>query len=508
MLHAAVAAGADAVYLGMGEFNARRNADNFDEHTLAEACDYAHLRGVRIYVAMNTIVLPGELESAVDQAKLCWRIGADAFIVQDIGLLTAIRKALPDAPIHISTQMSIHSQDGILAAAALGAKRVTLARELSLEEISHLHGIAHPLGMELEAFAHGALCVCYSGQCLMSSMIGGRSANRGLCAQACRLPYELVDMRDPDKKLKSPGPHLLSPKDLCTVDMVASLMKAGVSSLKIEGRMKSPEYVHTVVSVYRKAIDDLKAPQEARTRLESVFSRGFTTAYAEGARGNEIMSYQRPNNRGQLVGRVKQVRDDAIQLSTEMQLAEGDLLEAWTSRSNVTFPVPSSFAQKGKTVTMPIDGDAVKNAHHIHPNDRVFRVRSVESSFKDDPREPRIPVEGKATLKIGEPLKIEMHVATSGQSASSQRDAACHAALKCRAMAQGEIIESARTKPVTRDDVYDHVNRLGNTPFVLTDFDVELDENVGIGFSQIHRVRAQALDNLEQTILESYECSR
>ncbi len=537
MLHAAASAGADAVYLGMGSFNARRNADNFDYATFEAACDYAHLRGINIYVAMNTIILPHELDEAVSCAKQCHRLGADAFIVQDVGLLSALQRAIPGVRIHASTQMSIHNADGILACAQLGCSRVTLARELSLPEISHLCDVATQVGVEVETFAHGALCVCYSGQCLMSSLIGGRSANRGLCAQACRLPYELKDMRDPGKALKSPGPHLLSPKDLCTIDAVGELAAAGVASLKIEGRMKSSEYVYTTVEVYREALEKLRgalasesdksgglaasqAPDsrerqggaKAKKRLESVFSRGFTEAYLTGERGNDIMSYQRPNNRGQFIGRVRQVRGKDVLVNTEFDLIEGDVIEVWTSRSNIALPVGADAERRGKAMAVPL-GDAFAKKHkgqgardasrdigHIHEGDRVFRVRSAEASYQDDDREPRVPIEGTATLRLGDPLKISFSLADDG-SPVARRLASQAGSRDIKAWAEGLPIEAARTKAVSADEVVEHVDRLGQTPFALTRFDVEIDAGVGIGFSQIHRVRTEALGRLEDEIL-------
>ena len=253
-LRAAVRGGADAVYLGLDSFNARRGADNFTLETLADACAYAHLRGVRVYVTFNTAVLPSEVARALETVRQAYRAGADAFIVQDIGIASEISRALPEARLHISTQMNTHNAAGIEAAARLGAQRVTLARELSVLEIAHLAEVADGYGMEVESFAHGALCVCYSGQCFMSSLIGGRSANRGLCAQACRLPYTLhnVALR---KNLPAPGEHLLSPQDLCAIDLLPELVEAGVTSFKIEGRMKSPEYVFAVTQTYRAVLD-------------------------------------------------------------------------------------------------------------------------------------------------------------------------------------------------------------------------------------------------------------
>ena len=261
-LRAAVRGGADAVYLGLDSFNARRGADNFTLETLADACAYAHLRGVRVYVTFNTAVLPSEVARALETVRQAYRAGADAFIVQDIGIASEISRALPEARLHISTQMNTHNAAGIEAAAKLGAQRVTLARELSVLEIAHLAEVADGYGMEVESFAHGALCVCYSGQCFMSSLIGGRSANRGLCAQACRLPYTLhnVALR---KNLPAPGEHLLSPQDLCAIDLLPELVEAGVTSFKIEGRMKSPEYVFAVTQTYRAVLDRTLAERAA-----------------------------------------------------------------------------------------------------------------------------------------------------------------------------------------------------------------------------------------------------
>lgn len=516
MLHAVVAAGADAAYLGMGELNARRGADNFDDDAFAEACDYAHLRGVRLYVAMNTIVLPEEMPRALKTARRCLDAGADAFIVQDVGLAVALAQTLPQASLHASTQMSVHSKDGISALAELGFDRVTLARELSLDEIRALCDHAASLGMEVETFAHGALCVCYSGQCLMSSLIGGRSANRGLCAQACRLPYRLVSLRDPDRRLKAPGEHLLSPKDLCLVDDVPWLAQAQVASLKIEGRMKSPEYAHTVVGVYREAIDtavrgDDVAPEVRegfRSRLGSVFSRGFTSAYFDGERGNDVMSYQRPNNRGQFVGRVKDAGEGFVEIACEKPLADGDLLEVWTRRGNFTIKVQDAVKVSGKTVRLVVPeqegSQEGRRGAVARANDRVFRVRSAEAACEDDPREPRIPVAGSVTLRIGQPLQVSFRVADDG-SAVARRLFDRLDGCPCEVSFQGDTVEAARTRAVTPDDVSGHIDRLGQTPYRLVDLQVQLDEGVGIGFSVLHHIRSDALDALTDNILKRLE---
>ncbi len=544
-LFAAVSAGADAVYLGLEEFNARRNADNFTIETLREACDYAHLRGVKVYVTLNTVILPHELQSALDVAREAYLAGADAFIVQDIGLCAQLSHVLPEARIHASTQMNIHSAAGIEAAVQLGASRITCARELSLEEVAHLSAVASELGAEIEVFAHGALCVCYSGQCLMSSLIGGRSANRGMCAQACRLPYVLKDVDNPTRELRSPGPHVLSPKDLCTIDLLPELIDANVASLKIEGRMKSPEYVHSTVSAYRAVLDrageagEQSEPEgegapacvrarptdEERAQLSAVFSRGFTQAYLSGERNAEIMSFQRPNNRGQAIGRVKSLRDGVLTCSVSEQLVPGDVLEVWTSKGNKTVKVEKPCMTASKTASLEVDEDA----RGIRPNDRVFRVRSADASFTGDAAHPKIPIIGWARLRQNEPLEVsfrlptmaefEEHVAFGrvsflGQSGQCPAEAS-RAILRrlSRSFAgdlpsvvtTGQDVEAARTKALEAPEVIEHINRLGQTPFALLNLTIDLEEGVGLGFSQLHRIRASALAALEEGILAPFK---
>ena len=507
-LHAAVAGGADAVYLGLEAFNARRGADNFTLETLREACDFAHLRGVSIYVTMNTIILPDEVGEALECVRQAYRAGADGFIVQDIGLAAEISRTLPEASLHLSTQMSTHNLAGVRAAARLGAERITLAREMSLDEIALLCAAAAEEGMEVEVFAHGALCVCYSGQCFMSSMIGGRSANRGMCAQACRLPYELQN-KALQKSLPSPGDHLLSPQDLCTVDRVDDLVAAGVASLKIEGRMKSPEYVFAVTSVYRKALDAALAKENAaitdadRDRLADAFSRGFTTAYLDGKRGNDIMSYQRPNNRGLFLGRVDEVRDGAAYLKSAHALTEGDVLEFWTRKGNGTLTLGPVRTDKKGRYHLPLEG----RTRTVKTGDRVFRVRSAEAAFEDDAREPRVPLVGTATLHIGEPLRMEFHPAAEADIEGAPRTTLAVARRLQAAfpdgvsgVAEGAPVEAARTRAVSFDDVAAHIDRLGNTPYQLVNLTIDMDDGVGIGFSALHGVRAAALDVLTEAL--------
>lgn len=503
-LHAAVKAGADAVYLGAGHFNARRGADNFSLENLAEACDYAHLRGVKIYLTLNTVVLPSELPDALELARQAYRCGVDAFIVQDIGISIELSRIMPDVEVHVSTQMNIHDEDGLRAAAALGATRVTLARELSLAEIARLHELAEELGVELESFAHGALCVCYSGQCFMSSLVGGRSANRGRCAQACRLPYELHN-RALRKTLDAPGEHLLSPKDLCTANLIPELLHAGVASLKIEGRMKSPEYVQAVVGVYRAVIDrveaaidrdgidsvvasdapELRASEEEMNVLSEAFSRGFTTAYLKGKRGNEIMSYGRPNNRGVFVGRVAKVREGLVFIDPETELHVGDLIEFWTNRGHFVHTIGEFKTDRAGRVFFPVE-------RAVGKGDRVFRVRNAEAAFVDDDKLPSVAVCARAELRIGQPALLTFTVAAGDASVT----------------VEGPEVEAARTKAITEEEVREHIDRMGTTPFYLSSLEIDLDEGVGMGFSMLHKLRACAAEELQETILAHYHARK
>ena len=336
-------------------------------------------------------------------------------------------------------------------------------------------------------FVHGALCICQSGQCLLSSLIGGRSANRGLCAQPCRLPYRLVDADG--RKLADEGQYLLSPRDLCGIEMIDRLIEADVASLKIEGRMKSPEYVSTVTAIYREAIDrawedvaSYEVEPDAKDTLAEAFNRGFTQGYLAGERGNDMMGYRRPNNRGVAVGRVTGYSAGKVKLAASADIAVGDLLEFWTSKGRVTYTVESSDTLKGETKYLGV-------REPVSVGDRVFRVRSAKLAADAQERTEagmKIPVSIDVHMRKGEPLEITVH------------DGAGH-----EARAFGPIVEEARTKAVTREDVIDHVGRLGATPFSCASWDIMLDEGVGIGFSTLHKTRTAALEAFEETLLEA-----
>ena len=292
-LIAAIQAGADAVYIGGSRFGARAYANNLDEEQMLKAIDYVHLHGKKIYMTVNTLLKDSEMDELYDYLLPYYKHGLDAVIVQDVGVFEFVKYNFPEMPIHISTQMTITNEAGASYFKRLGAERVVPARELSLAEIKKMK---QETQMEIECFVHGALCYCYSGQCLMSSMIGGRSGNRGQCAQPCRLPYSVNNGKSQD---------ILSLKDLCTIDMIPELIEAGIDSFKIEGRMKQPEYVFTVVSMYRKYADlyfavgkeKYKVSQEDKKKLQNVYKRrGYCEGYYKRHNGKNMISFKRPED--------------------------------------------------------------------------------------------------------------------------------------------------------------------------------------------------------------------
>src|SRR5688572_26266164 len=344
---AAVENGADAIYFGLERFNARMRAKNFTQADLPALMEFLHRRGVRGYVTFNTLVFANELADAEDYLRAIIAAGADAAIVQDVGICRMIRALSPDFPIHCSTQMTITSAAGIEFARELGAQLVVLARENSIAEIEKMQGAQAklPAAMPLEVFVHGALCVAYSGQCLTSESLGGRSANRGECAQACRMPYELVS--DGQTVPLGDRKYLLSPQDLAGLDVLPELVRAGVASLKIEGRLKTPEYVANITRIYRCELDklasnsnhedrdvprnqhsSLSASQrlsgESKYEMEMAFSRGLYTGWLGGINNQELVHGRFGKKRGVFLGEVTRVVRDAVVINLEGPLKPGD----------------------------------------------------------------------------------------------------------------------------------------------------------------------------------------
>ena len=416
-LEAAVNAGADAVYMGGKSFGARAYASNFDEEEMAKAVFFAHMHRVRIYITVNTLVDDSEMLSLAQYLVFLHNVGVDGIIVQDLGVIRLAKKIVPDLPLHASTQMTITNSGGVDFAIAAGMERSVVARELSLKEIK----AACSRGTEIEAFIHGALCVCYSGQCLMSSLIGGRSGNRGRCAQPCRLPYKLLN-EDGKEMLagKDAGQYLLSPKDMNTLKILPQLIEAGVVSYKIEGRMKRPEYVAVVVDAYRRAIDSYKAgnyqvPEEDFANIEQIFNRDFTTAYMVNRPGKEMMSDRRPNNRGVLIGRVtkldKQRNKALVKLDKELHLGDG--LEFWVTVGGRVGTTVTEMLLQGKPVESAQPGQQVMIdvPNGVRFNDRVFRtldagLMAYAGQFFGPDSKRRFPVDAVVTARVGEPMTV------------------------------------------------------------------------------------------------------
>lgn len=508
--YAALAAGADAIYCGMGSFNARRKADNFTDETFEAACRAAHLAGSRVYVTVNIVIKDEEMSEALSLVDRCWRLGADAFIIQDWGLFFEIRRLMPEVETHISTQANIHDARGTAWCKEAGADRVTLSRELSIDEIAIIHDA---VDIELEVFSHGAICFCYSGVCLLSSFTSrGRSANRGMCAQPCRLPYELID--ETGRSWSKPGrERALCPRDTCTADKLPRLLDAGAHALKLEGRMKAPDYVYSIVSAYRAQLDDILAGREisdetaqARYRqLKRCFNRDFTSEYQEGRSGDEMMSYERSNNRGQIVGEVlgskplgntkglkpddKRRRAAWTKLRLSEPVGKGDLLEL---RHDDEF-------DQFLTAIAPEDaraGDIIE-CRTARPMPAGALVRLIRSQAALDAAEAALkrPVARKRAVDV----RVVAHL---GQPFTVELTCIDDPALSGRA--EGFMVEAAKTRAVSAEDLVEHVGRMGSSPFEAVSFDIQLDEGCGMGFSAVHKVRAAACKALERAILAPY----
>lgn len=502
-LVAAVENGANAIYLAGNAFGARAYASNFDREALREAIHFAHLRKVAIHVTVNTIVADEEMGPLRDYLRFLYEAGADAVLVQDLGVARVAHETVPDLPLHASTQMSVSSLEGVRALAELGFTRVVLARELSLKEIRHI--CAHA-PVEIETFMHGALCVCYSGQCLMSSMIGGRSGNRGRCAQPCRLPYTLVDEKGQDVLGDKAGSYLLSPRDLSTIDVIPDLIEAGVSSLKIEGRMKRPEYVATVVRTYREAIDTYYAgkgyavTQEERDDLAQIFNRDFTTAYLEGRPGKAMMSDRRPNNRGLLIGRVTAYDWDARIVTVKLsgRLGLGDQVDFWVKVGGRVMATISALTDaKGRAVEEGQAGDTVSFAipSAVRDHDRVFKVydarlmERAKETYASGAPVRRIPVAIAVRAAIGEPLTVTLCDA-EGHRGEGRTDF---------------IGESARKRPLSEEIIRKQVSRLGTSVYEMKSLHCDIAGEVMVPMSEINEARRKAVEALDALRLKEIE---
>lgn len=509
-LRAAIAAGADAIYLSGKRFGARKFAANFSDEEITEGIRLAHARGVRVYVTVNTLIHDRELKGVVEYLIWLYAAGVDAVLIQDTGVASLARAIVPNLTIHASTQMTIHNTDGVLWAAEQGFSRVVLARELTLAEIHAIAEKTRHTNVGLEVFAHGALCYSYSGQCLLSSVIGGRSGNRGMCAQPCRMPYTLVTGEldaygrpERVRDLKTPGRYLLSPKDLSTYRHLPELVGAPVVSLKIEGRMKSPEYVAIVVSTYRRALDaivagDWKPSPEAERDLLMAFNRGFTNGYLFGDRHGKIMSRNAPDNRGICIGTVTKQDERSgmvtVHLNGTMVPATGD---------GLFFTDPSQKSEDW--------GFSLNNAPQVHDKRiitflvprRVVPGSSlyITSSLDLETRARQIITRPPADLMHRVPVDLSITVDTAGNISMEGR-LESGTGKEVRVSYQPDFtLVPARSRPLLPDQMETQVKKSGDTPFVIRNCSITYDGTLFAPVGELNRMRREFLARMEEELL-------
>ncbi|MCF7687441.1 MAG: U32 family peptidase [Cephaloticoccus sp.] len=495
-VRAAVENGADAIYFGLERFNARMRAKNFTQADLPALMEFLHKRGVRGYVTFNTLVFADELASAEDYLKGIIASGVDAAIVQDIGICRLIRRLSPDFPIHTSTQMTISCAAGVEFARELGAQLVVLARENSIKEILAIQAAQKSAPLPLEVFVHGALCVAYSGQCLTSEALGGRSANRGECAQACRMPYELVS--DGQKVNLGDRKYLLSPQDLSGLEVLPDMVRAGVASLKIEGRLKAPEYVASITRVYRQALDKVMAelsgeptppfePKSARYELEMSFSRGLYTGWFRGINNQELAHGRFGTKRGVYLGEITRVQGEAVHIRLQAHTKPGDGIVFDDGK-------PESGEEGGRIYQVETGvGDSV--LHFGHGDINFNRVRAGQRVWKtNDPaldREVRKTFAGDK-IRFQRSIDVEVHGRVGIPLTLIVNDRTGHVVR----LDSNLPLEVATQHPLTTERLRDQLGRLGGTPFQLDRLDNQLEDEVIIPLSELNRLRRDAVAEL------------
>lgn len=483
-LYAAINKGCDAVYLGGSKFSARAGATNFDNDSMIKAVDYAHSYGVEVYVAINTILKENEIEEAVRYAGFLYEIGIDAIIIQDLGLCKRVKEDFPGLELHASTQMTIHNGEGAMFFKDRGFTRIVLSRELSLEEIKY---ISKDLGIETEIFVHGALCISYSGQCLMSSMIGGRSGNRGKCAQPCRTEFTLKGKTSGERSA-----HLLSTKETCTIEDMEGIIASGASSLKIEGRMKRAEYVAGVVDNYRKAVDKVlynkkfDVTQGKREMLQLFNRGGFSNAFLVKDKGIDMMSYNSQRNTGVPLGRVES--NGEIVLKDELSLGDG-----------------IGFGEDGCSVSkIVVNGEEVESANR---GDRAklfpIRYKKGDELFKslnkklfealEDYKKPyfrKVNVNVEVTFKIGKPLGLLIK----------------HNGKEYEFF--GEVVQSAEKRPLDKERIVESLQKIGETQFKFNKVTFAEYEEGFVRIGDLNALRRDAFEGLRKEICKSFRRKR
>ena len=484
-LYAAIEGGCDAVYLAGKLFGARAFADNFSNEELVFAINYAHKYGVKVYVTTNTLVYDAEIPAFISYIEFLHTNNVDAIIIQDIGMFDLVHKTFPDLEIHISTQMHIHNTEGAQMVESLGASRVVLARETPIDLVRK---IKDNTKLELEIFVHGALCISYSGQCLMSSLIGGRSGNRGTCAQCCRQPYELYCN---DIKISKDN-YLLSTRDLCTIENIGELIDIGVDSLKIEGRMKRPEYVYLVTKLYRKAVDSyietgkVNVTEEEINELKKIFNRNYTKGFLFNTSNDKFMNTFRPNHMGVKVGNVIGVEKTRvkIRLLDDLNLNDG-IRFVKSGYEDVGMNVQQMFqngnkvtsARKNEVITILVKDSVEMNAEVLKTTD-YNQLKELDTIIQENNR--KVDVDIELTAHLGEALSIKVTDGVRTVNETSEY-----------------IVDKAMNKPTSVEDVEEKIKRTGNTIFNVKNLKVINDENIFIPLKSLNDLRRVALEKLE-----------
>ena len=499
-LKAAVQNGANSVYFGADIFSARAFATNFSLEKLEKAIQYAKIRGVKTHLTLNTLVTDTEFESAMNVAKKAYEFGIDAIIVQDLGLAMALMRAFPDLPIHGSTQMTVHNLNGALELQELGFRRVVLARELSVNEIDY---ICKNTNIEIETFIHGALCISYSGQCLFSSMLGGRSGNRGKCAGPCRLPFELLE----NNKTINSG-YLLSTRDLCGLEFIPDLIHAGVKSFKIEGRMKSPEYVATVTRIYRKYIDlalsdnEYAIDEDDKKELLQVFNRGMSSSgHLSNEANRNLVFKEKPNNMGLFLGKIQKYNSKKGYITVKLNepIGIGDTIsldkEAGTytiSELMDTNMKNIKFTEIGQTVII----DRMKGNSKL--GNQIYKMSSkklntfAQNTFLKENR--KVLLNCHIVIKENEPISITV---TSASNIELYKD------LKIQYTS--DIIPlKAKTRPLDKNTIISQISKTASTPFAFKSLEIELDDKLFVPkLSTLNDLRRTILQMVEQYAIEA-----
>lgn len=485
-LKAAVQNGANAVYLGGKDFSARASANNFDREELKEAVKYAHIRDVRVFVTTNTLIKQNELEDFVEYAKFLYDIDVDAIIMQDIGAAMLIHELLPDFELHASTQMVAHSLEDVQYLESIGFKRVVLARELTVEEIKY---ICDNTNVDIEIFVHGALCVCYSGGCLMSSMIGNRSGNRGRCAQPCRQKYTMIDIST-GEEIHNNGDYLLSTKDLNTIEEIDKIIDTGVLSLKIEGRMKKPEYVATVIKSYRDAIDEYETTKkvnisdETMEDLYTIFNRKFTKGLILGEVGDEVMNSNVPNNQGLYVGKVvdynKKAKRLKIKLEGTLKKGDGINLGGGTIGRIIKGKDITQIGYKGETIELDFIGEAKKNQLVFKTSDTDL-IDRAQKTYTQDKEFAKSLIDAEISIKLDSYPELRL-IDKNENIVTVQGD---------------KLVEKALKVALSEEKIETQIKKLGNTPYEIDQLKINLDEGVSMPISLINQMRREAIELLD-----------